>query len=276
MDYTLGDIEDGTREASICLRKYRPCLATLLRTAHWSFARKQQPLQLLADATGATPGVSKNAITPWIYEYSYPNDCVRAIYVPWQASLLTIGAPPGNLQPPNSGLPLTSGQSTFTPGYFRPARFLLSRDVNFPPTPGQNWEDVQGLSPMGQTVVLTNVSNASLIYTSLVLTPSEWDSAFREAFVAYYSAEIALPLSKDKKFGRQIRIDQMAIAERKVSEARAQSANETTNINSSFPDWINVRNRGRSSGYGLEGGDGGGGCFMGGWDSFGSLGGAVF
>jgi hypothetical protein len=134
---------------------------------------------------------------------------------------------------------------------------------------------------MGRTVVLTNVPNAILVYTSLVLTPSEWDPQFREAFVAYYASEIALPLSKDKKFGMQMRMQQAAIAKDKISEARARSANENWNVNSHIPDWIRARNAGGGAGYwgwgqeyGLEGGGGMGG-FYGGWDSI-SLGGAAF
>ena len=275
-DYTLGDIEDNVREAQICARAYKHCLSSLLRAAHWTFARKQEFLTLLADATGQTPNVPKYAISPWIYEYAYPNDCERAIYVPWQANPYTVGAPPGNLVPTNSTLPLTGGQSTYMPGYFKPARFLISRDKNFPPLEGQNWQDVKGLSPMGQTVILCNVPTAMLVYTSLVLYPSEWDSSFHDAMIAYLASEIALPTAKDKKFGLTIRTQMIQIAEKKVSEARAMSANEGWNNNSSFPDWINVRNTGRAWGYGLDSSSGGGGSCWGGYDSFGSLGGSVF
>lgn len=278
IDYTLGDIEDGTREAQVIARKYRPLLSNLLNAAHWTFARKQFQMTLLADATGQTHTVPKTVITPWIYEYALPNDCIRPIYVPWMASPYTVGAPPGNLVPSEPGLPLTGGQSTYMPGFFKPARFLISRDVNFPPLPGQDWPDVQGVSPMGQTVILCDVPQAYLVYTSLVLYPSEWAPAFREAMVAYLAAEIALPLNKDKKFGMTIRNQQMAVAQNKVSEARAMDANTQTNINSSFPDWIRTRNTGRSWGYGLEADAGGGGCYYNGWGAFGGgeTGGAVF
>lgn len=277
IEYTLGDIEDNTREAQVIARKYRPCLANLLEAAHWTFARKQQQMQLLADATGQTATVPTITPSPWIYEYALPNDCVRPIYVPWQANPYTVGAPPGNIVPPNSTLPLTGGQSTYMPGYFRPARFLVTRDVNFPPVPGSNWWEVQGQSPMGQTVILTNVPTAILVYTSLVLYPSEWTASFREAFVAYLASEIALPLNKDKKFGLAIRNLQMADAERRVNEARAINANEGWNNNSSFPDWINIRNSGAVWGAGLDTDAGlGGGYYYCGWGGFGSLGGSVF
>ncbi len=53
----LNDIEQGGREANVLLRAYPECLRQLLRAAPWAFARKQAALQLLADASGATPNV---------------------------------------------------------------------------------------------------------------------------------------------------------------------------------------------------------------------------
>lgn len=278
IDATLGNIEDGTREAQAISRKYRPLLAALLRAAHWSFARKTQLMQILADRTGQFIATT-TVIPPWIYEYALPNDCVLPIYVPWQQGPLLSGTPAGNITPANSQLPLTSGQAQISIGYTRPARFLISRDVNFPPVMGADYEDVQGLSPMGRTVVLTNVPQASLVYTSLVLAPSEWDTQFREAYVAYLASEIAFPLHKDKKLGLEVRKMQAVIAAQKISEARAQSANEQWNVNSSIPDWIRARNVGRGYGsgwdqeYGLE--SGGLGICYGGWGSI-DLGGAAF
>ena len=52
MNVTIGDLEDGSREAAVLLRSYQPCLEQLLRAAHWNVARKQAPLLLLGDATG--------------------------------------------------------------------------------------------------------------------------------------------------------------------------------------------------------------------------------
>lgn len=278
IDYTLGDLEDGVRYAQVCARKYRPLLGALLRAAHWSFARKQQQLQILTDQTGQlTPNT--NTQLPWIYSYALPNDCVLAIYVPWQQSPLLMGEPSTNITPPNPQLPLMSGLAQTNLGYTKPARFLISRDVNFPPAAGQVYDAVQGVSPMGQTVILTNVPQAFLVYTSLVLTPSEWDTEFREAYVAYLASEIAVPLHKDKKFGLAMANRQVQIAKDKISEARAQSANAGWNVNSHFPDWINIRNTGSGWGWGWGqefGLDSGGiGIWYGAWDSL-SIGGAAF
>ena len=47
IEYTLGNIEDGTRPAQVTLRAYERCLRQLLRAAHWNFARKTVRLTLL-------------------------------------------------------------------------------------------------------------------------------------------------------------------------------------------------------------------------------------
>ena len=278
VDYTIGDIEEGNRFAQVCLRKYRPCVASLLKAAHWSFARQQAQMQILADRTGQY-ATNTNVILPWLFEYALPNDCVHARHVPWQMQPVTSGAPAGNYTSGNPNAPLMSGMAQMPVGYMRPARFMLARDPNFTAAPGAAYWDVQGVSPLGQTVVLTNVPQAYLIYTALVLTPSEWDTMFREAMVAYLASEIALPLTKDKKAGLAIRAQQIAIAKDKISEARAQSANENWNQVDLTPDWIRARSVGRGYGmgwsdsYGLEAG--GLGTYGSGWADI-SLGGAAF
>ena len=207
-------------------------------------------MTLLADAIrGQTHTVPKTVITPWIYEYSLPNDFVlEPIFVPMDGGPDDRGAPPGNLQPSNPGLPLTSGQATYMPGYFKPARFLISKGrgifLPFPARIGLMFKASPRWGRRSSCATFRKPFSSTRLWFFIRLS----GSAFREAMVAYLAAEIALPLNKDKKFGRQIRMDQMAIAEKKVNEARAMDANTQTNINSSFPDWINIRNTGRALG----------------------------
>ena len=263
VEYTLGDIEtEGTREAQVLLRKYRPCLAALLRSARWTFARKQQPMQILGDITG-TLTASQLVIQPWTYEYALPNDCVQARFVPF-APLLTNGVgPPGNISLPPTPISATPGAVAIGPYYrLRPSRFLISRDTNYPPTPGQNWEDVQGVSPAGQTVVLSDVPCASLVYTSLVLYPNEWDSLFREALVAYLASEVVGSLQRDKRLAMQLKRDLLAELQVKVMAARVADANEGWPVNDHIPDWIRARHAGGRGFGGLAwGSDDGPGYF---------------
>jgi len=267
IDFTIGDIESGSRFAQVCARKYRPCLTSLLRAARWQFARKQMPLQILGDVT-QTYTQSVLVIPPWLYEYALPNDCLQAHFVPF-APQTNVPVPQGNISV-NTALPVSPALAT-TPGSYPgmlPARFLISRDVNYPPIQGQNWWEVQGQSPMGQTVVLTNVPQAQLVYTSLVLYPSEWDSLFREALVAYLASEVALILHTDKKLGLTVRAQQIAIAKEKLTIARIADANEGINVNDHVPDWLQARQIGRG-GFGWAGGalDGGmlPGVYYSGW-----------
>ena len=202
-------------------------------------------------------------IAPWIYEYALPNDCVQAHFVPQTPGTQFGPVPPGNIAIPNVPISPALPQNNWAGHRLIPARFLIARDVNFPPQPGTQWWQVQGQSPMGQTVVLTNQPNAMLVYTSLVLYPNEFDVSFREAFVAYLASEIAMPLHKDKKLALAIRRDQIAIAKERVLQARISDGNEMFSSTSHIPDWLSFRNTGNGRGMWSGGSDGPGYCYQG-------------
>lgn len=270
----LGDIEEGTKQANLLLRAYRQCLMQLLRAAHWDFTRKTVPLTLLADATGNTPNVGTIVpIGQFVYEYAYPTDCMKARFVPWNVNQ-NPGAPTGNIVPPNANAPLLSGigQQPLQNVRLRPAKFTVATDFNYPPPQGQITWEVQGVSPQGRTVILTNVKHAHLVYTTLVLYPSVWDAQFRAAFVAFLASEVALPIwvEKDKKFGLELRAQQIALAKEKIQAARITDGNEGWYSTDHTPDWITSRTTGGGWngrwGAGALGGDGGGFLACG-WDS---------
>jgi hypothetical protein len=255
----LGDLEDGTKAAQVCLRAYRECLQQLLRGAHWQFARKQAPLTLLGDASGQTPNVGTVVIRPWRYEYAYPTDCCRLIYVPFRH-------PPA--QGMNYALPnipinpaLAAGNQNQHGGRPRPSRFLVARDNNYPATQGQITWEVQGVSPQGRTVILSDVPQAQAVYTSLTLYPSEWDALFRGAFVAFLASEIAVPLAdptpQAKQMAMKEREAQIAIVKMKLTEARIADGNETTSSTAHVPDWLQFRRTGGGF-FGRYGGNRGG------------------
>ena len=270
INFTLGDIEEGTREAQVCLRAYRQCLQQLLRAVHWNFARRSAPMLMLADATGQTPNVGSVVPTPWIYEYALPTDCMKARFVPWNPQGVNVVIPPGNIQ--ISSAPQTTGSTQVLAGSrIKPARFLLGTDFNYPATIGTQWWETQGVSPQGRTVILTNVNNAQLVYTCFMMYPNMWDPQFRAALVAYLAAEIALPLNNDKKFGMAVRRDNLGIVKRKLLEARITDGNEVgfTNVDHT-PDWL----RARVSGGGRWGGDSEQGVLGYGYDACGFEGGS--
>jgi hypothetical protein len=271
LEVELGDIEDGTREARVLLRAYWQCLRQLHRAVHWDFARKQAPMVLLADASGNTPDVGTMVPTPWLYEYEYPIDCMKARCVPWNWYNQSSPIPPGNIQ--ISDVPQTTGTGQpFQWGQrIIPSRFVVATDYNYPPPDGQITWEVQGVSPQGRTVILSNVKYAQIIYTSLMLYPSVWDSLFRAAMVAYLASEVVLPLSKDKKFGLTIRAQQIAIVKEKITAARIADGNEGTYSSDIPVDWMRTRYVGGGWGKGVAGGVPGGGCDYGSWAGYDSM-----
>ena len=270
IDFTLGDIEEGTREAQVCLRAYRECLSQLLRGAPWDFARKQVPLLLLADATGQTANVGTTVPSPqFVYEYAYPIDCARVRYIPWNP-FLNAGAPAGNIST-DTTVPLTTNQGTPMLGQaIRPSRFLITNDPNYSAAAGSSYMFNQGQSPVGNTVILSNVPQATCVYTFEALYPSLWDHLFRAAMVAYLASEIVGPLTKDKRFAVSLRTQQIAIAKQKIMEARVADGNEMTASSDITVDWMQYRRVGGTwtgiGPYGGSGAPGDWGCWGGaGW-----------
>ena len=250
----IGDLQEGTRPAQVLLRAYGQCLRQLTRAAHWDWCRKTAPLTLLADATGQTPNVGTLVPVPWTYEYAYPTDCAKARFIPWNQGANNPGTPTGNIVPANAGAPIVAsmGQQPLTGQRITPARFTIATDPNYAPQAGQITWEVQGLSPQGRTVVLTNVANAQMVYSAIMLYPSLWDALFRGAFVAYLASEVALPLSRDKRFGLQLRSEQIKIAQMNITV-----------------DWMRFRNVGGGYGSWGDGAGAGPGVLGYGWDSIG-------
>ncbi len=282
IEFTIGDLEEGTRPAQVLLRAYGQCLRQLLRGANWDFARKSAPMTLLGDATGQTPNVGNKVVVPWLYEYSYPTDCMKVRFVPWNGPGLLPPVPPTNIQIPQTPLYTGENPSPQTGQRLRPARFLVATDYNYPPPPGQITWEVQGVSPEGRTVVLTNVKEALCVYTALVLYPSVWDVMFRAAFVSYLASEIALPLHKDKKMGLALREPLIQTVKQKLTEARRVDGNEGSYSSDIPVDWMAGRRSGGFGSYGY-GGSGAWGAGFGecgvlgyGWDSVGFCDGSAY
>jgi hypothetical protein len=269
-EYVLGDISEGSREGQVILRAYGQCLRQLLRGCNWDFARASAPLQLLADATGQTPNVGTVVQSGYIYCYAYPIDCMKLRFIQRNQQFPGSAYPPGNVSIPpniptlpNLGAPCLNSRP-------RPARFVLATDSNYPASPGSLTWDTQGVGPNSRTVILTDVQCAHATYTALILYPSQWDSLFRAALVAYIASEVALPLTANKPFGMQIRNQQIAIAKQKIEMARLVDGNEGTYAVDLYPDWMQTRQtggfvygRGGYAGYG----GGGWGDGWGSWDA---------
>ena len=108
-------------------------------------------------------------------------------------------------------------------------------------------------------VILTNVQNAQLVYTAIMLYPSVWDSLFRAGLVTYLASEIALALHKDKKLGLAIQDRLIAATKSKLTQARATDGQEGWYNSDLSVDWMNARYSGgaRWNGAGMYGFDNG-------------------
>ena len=277
VDFTLGDLEEGSKPAQVVLRQYGICLRQLLRAAHWQFARAQLPLTLLADASGQTPNVGSLVPIPWNFSYRYPDDCMLLRFIPWNYGQNIPLVPTGNIAIPNTPLTTAATLSPFLNQRLRPSRFLVGIDPNFPSPPGSNFAQSQGQSPAGSTVIMSNVQQAIAIYTRFMPYPNTWDVLFRGAFVAYLASEIAMPLNKDKKLAMALRKDNIEIAKAKIKEARVMDGNEAWSSSDLAVDWMQTR-RGRGWGRSEFGGgfDDGVGCFFNSWSSCGFADGSAF
>lgn len=248
---TIGDIEEGSFEARILIRHYWTCLRQMLRGAHWDMARKIAPLTMLADATGNTANVGVAVVKPWLYEYALPTDCAKARFVPHNGLSPNLIA--GNYAAPSiwgNGLvelPPAAATTNANPvglpqtRRLRPAKFILSSDVNYPPAAGQELWAIPGVGNMGRTVILTDIYQAELCYTEIVLEPQRWDDLFRAAMVAYLASCVALKLAPDVKTGMALRREQIAIAKAKLDIARVANGNEGWQSNDISVDWITTR-----------------------------------
>lgn len=269
-DFVLGDIKEGSREAQVLLRAYLVCLEQLLRSANWAFARKSAPLQLLADARGINPLVGTVVPSGFVFEYAYPTDCMRVRFVQRRHQNPSGPFPAGNIAVP-AGVPQTTGSTEMVGHRIRPARYVIATDSNYTGPLQSPLQSTIGVSPTNRTVILTDVENAHCTYTALMLYSDNWDSLFRAALVAYIASEVALPLTKDKKFGLAIRGQQIQIAKMKIEQARLDDGNEGATTTSDIRvDWMEGRRTGGGRfGYGgASGGWGGGDGFEGaGWDS---------
>jgi len=280
----IGDLQEGTRQAQVVLRTYGASLRQLLRAAHWNFARSRRPLVLLNDATGQTTqeqgaaggpvtvGTGTPGMRPWLYEYAWPVDCVKARWVPASRFPTNLGPAAGNISLPST--PQTTAASQFLCMRELPTRFLVTNDVipNLIGVP-ETWDDVpQTAQTMGQaltnqTVVLSNQPCAHLVYTALMTYPDQWDPLFTEAFVALLASRVALRLVPDPKQRIAIRDEQIKIAQMALSQARVSDGDEGWETTDNAPDWLRVRSRGGAWGSGSWAGVNDIGVLGYGWDS---------
>ncbi len=219
---SIASFTEQSVEARTISLYYDQCRNDALSEAHWNFARKTATLALLK----ALPGTPENtsAVTssvwipdwpapPWVYEYAYPSDCEQVRYV----------IPQGwnNWAPP--GIPIFStnlGAAPYPLG--EPIPFQVATDV---------------VASIEQNVILTNGSQAIVIYTRRVINPTLYSSQFVTALVGRLAQFICIPLSGDKNMAGLA----VQAAVQAVQQARESDGNEGFTEQDITPDFIAVR-----------------------------------
>lgn len=234
----IGDLLEGSDAAKRALRIYDPTLRELLAAAHWNFARKQIALTLIGDASGQN-NPNKLVPAPWGYMYDWPIDCVHARFVPRTAQV-------SNISPPI----FTEGSvSSVASGWNSPTPFIVS-SAPYPNDVDGQWYLTEGHDPDQTRVILSNQLGANLVYTGIMQYPDAWDPLFSQAMVAVLAARLAMPLIADKKFAREVRGDNIAIARTALDAARVRDGDEGWTVADHTPDWIRARTAGGGA-YGV-------------------------
>ncbi len=222
----ISNLNEGSTQADACSTLFTPTFESLARAAYWNCLRQQGVLSLLAAAAGTPENVSGATLplppVPWLYSYQLPSNSLQARFlVPSLPSPATGSVPIS---------PAMMGGVTYLPTQQIPFRVAYSVDSNNNPL----------------QVVLTNLSQAQLVYTVNQPNPQIWDSSFQAAMVASLAAFLVPALAMDSSLANR----QVALAERLILQARIRDGDEGTTSQDHIPDWIQARNAGSIIGNG--------------------------
>lgn len=214
----ISDLNEGSTQANACNLLFQPTFEQLARAAYWNCLRQQKTLTLLAAAPGTPENTDGTALpyppNPWLYSYTLPSDNLQARFI------IPTFPPQGSGQnPPIS--PAMIGAPCFIPDQSIPFRVAIDSTDNIP-------------------IVLTNQSQAQLVYTVNQPNPQLWDSMFQGAMVASLAAYLVPALNLNMTL-MQI---QVKIAENIISQARVRDGDEGTTSQDHIPDFIRARDVG--------------------------------
>lgn len=267
----IGDMQEGTTEARVMARHYVTTMEQLLRSAHWNFSRKTANLTLLQDTTMNSPppvGTGTPGMIPWTFEYAWPVDCLKARVVPLN-NFPVVGGPNSNISLPNTEISTSNPALPFA--RIIPAPFVVANDA-IPNLSGgiTNWnqmpdfQNAQGQGITSQTVILTNVPQAQLIYTARITEPNQWDPLFQNAMSALLAAKCAMAIVPDKKMALELQKMTIGIARTAIEQARIADGNEGPQTTNREASWMRVRNT--HNYWNNWSGAGGVGILWGAWD----------
>lgn len=210
----IASIDDNTQPARTCKRWYYAVRDDVLGKAQWNAGLTAVTLAVLKSLPGtpdndgtATVWSSTLPMPYWNYEYAYPADCAKAMYVIPQGDYVSL---------------VTRAQ---TYG-LRP----LYKDSAVPFKIANGGE---------ARVILTNAYQAILIYIKRI-PEALFDADLTRAIAATLAYQISIPLSGDKSLAR----GNFDLAERLVNEAILRDAQDGITVQEVPVDWLDARNEG--------------------------------
>lgn len=216
----ISSLSEGSTQSDACNTLFQFVYEMLARAAYWNCLRFQATLTLLTAAAGTpeNPDGTTTSLppTPWLYSYALPSDCLQARYI-----VPSVPASGG------SAIPLTTASNTA-------GAWLPEAQISFKVAYGvdSNNNPIQ--------IILTNQTQAQLVYTVNQPNPAIWDSSFTAAMVAGLAAWLVPALA----LNMQLMTYQAKLAERLVMEARVRDGDEGDTVQDHEPDWISARNGG--------------------------------
>lgn len=224
---TIASLDEESNEAEKCRLLYTDTRDEVMQKAHWNFAKKTAVLGLLKSAPGtpsnpdaATEWSDEFPAPPWLYEYSYPSDCLMIRFLVPQ------------VQTGVTGVPLTTANGGMYPYVMGPAqRFEIASDL---------------VDSVQRTVILTNQYQAIASYTLRVTNENLFSNSFTDAFSAALAAKLAMALTGDKELSKI----QYTLANQYLMEARATDGNEGLTVIDQQAEWILARDNDGVQGYG--------------------------
>ncbi len=232
----ISSFNEGSTQADACSTLFTPTFESLARAAYWNCLRQQAVLSLIQAAQGTPENPSGTTLplppTPWLYAYQLPSDSLAARFIIPTFPPQVVGSVP------ISGA-MIAASSAAAVGQI-PFRVSYSLDINNNPI----------------QVILTNQTQAQLVYTVNQPNPQIWDSMFQSAMVASLAAYLVPALSMNMPLANM----QAKIADNIVLAARVRDGDEGTTSQDHVPDWIQGRDAAAggsvyvNGGYGFYGG----------------------
>lgn len=223
----IASLSEGSTESDAINVLYSPTFQSLARSAPWACLRKQASLSLIAAAQGTPENPDGSTLplppTPWLYQYSYPTDCLQVRYI--VPSLPTTGVQAWTTAQVASPTMLPGGGQI-------PYAIAYSTDTSGNPI----------------ETILTNQTQAQVVYTVDQENPVIFDSMFEQALVSSLAAYLVPALS----LNMPLMATQIKLAEAMITQARVRDGNEGVTVVDHVPDWMDARASG-STIYGYNG-----------------------